>query len=77
MRESLPEVTSRSCYIFGAIDDDVSDHFKVCYEYCQNGDPTGNLRGTCNDAMDDFSSTDYDCVFDNNMECVSSSGHCG
>ena len=51
-------------------DDNVSNHFKVCDEYWQDGDPTGNLRGTCNDAMDDLNRTDYDWVFDGNMEWV-------
>ena len=41
-----------------------------CDEYWQDGDPTGNLRGTCNDAMDDLNRTDYDWVFDGNMEWV-------
>ena len=40
---------------------------------CRTGSlhrPTGNLRGTCNDATDAFNRTDYDWVFDNNIEWV-------
>ena len=64
------ELAEQVVYIFGATDDNVSNHFKVFDKYRQDGDPTGNLRGTCNDAMDEFNRTDYDWVFDNNMEWV-------
>ena len=60
----------QTAYIFGATHDNVSKHFKVCDEHWQDGDPTDNLCGTCNDAKGDFNRTDCDWVFDNNMEWV-------
>ena len=66
------QVGPQTVYTFDAPDDNVSNHFKVCDEYWQDGGSTGNLRGSCNDATDVFFRTDYDRVFDNNMEWSSS-----
>ena len=40
------ELTELEGCIFGAIDTTCPNHFKVCDDYWQDGDPTGKLRGT-------------------------------
>ena len=60
----------QTAHLCSATDDNASNHFKIHGEHWQGGDHTDKLRGTCNDAMDDFNRTDYDRFFDSNLECV-------
>ena len=44
----------QTVYVHGATNDNVFNHFNIYGRHGQDGDPTGEVRGTGNDAMDNF-----------------------
>ena len=56
-------LSSDGVHSLGVTDGHVSNYFKVCDEFWQDGDPTGDLRGAGNDAIDRVHRTEQDSFY--------------